>query len=474
MGLSAALIDVIVGVIWGSISAYAGGRIDEWMMRICDILYSLPYLLLVILLTVIRGTGLGTILIAMTVTGWINMARVARAQVLQLKTHDYIAAARVIGASPLRIIVRHILPNAIGPIMAMLTLTIPSAIFTESFLSFLGLGIQAPAASLGVMVSDALSGMRYYPWRLLFPAALLTIIMLSFNCIGNALRDALDPKLRGRNPKTARSLLTRLESVMNSGLEVKNLSVSYNVQGVTVRAVNNVSFTIKPGERVGLVGESGCGKTALITALLGLDSAQTVGGTALFNQQMPARVRGKEIGMIFQDPMTSLNPTMKIGAQIMEALLYHRLATRDEAKKRAIELLQLVGISEPHIRLNQYPHVLSGGQRQRVMIAIALACKPKLILADEPTTALDPTVASQILDLLSHVTDTLQTTLLLITHDLRAVASTCERVLVMHEGMIVEDNSVDEIFYHPRHPFTQLLLKSIPQGVTCDRAPIRI
>ena len=196
IGIAAAVIDVVVGVIWGAVSAYAGGKVDELLMRICDILHSLPYLLTVILLTVIRGSGVVTILIAMTLTGWISMARITRAQVLQLKANDYIAAARVIGASPLRIVMRHILPNAIGPIVAMLTLTIPSAIFTEAFLSFLGLGIQAPAASWGVMVNDALSAMRYYPWRLLFPATMLTITMLCFNLIGNALRDALDPRLR--------------------------------------------------------------------------------------------------------------------------------------------------------------------------------------------------------------------------------------------------------------------------------------
>jgi oligopeptide transport system permease protein len=196
IGIAAAVIDVAVGVIWGAVSAYAGGRVDEFMMRTCDVLHSLPYLLTVILLTVIRGSGIGTILIAMTLTGWISMARITRAQVLQLKTNDYIAAARVIGASPLRIVMRHILPNAIGPIVAMLTLTIPSAIFTEAFLSFLGLGIQAPAASWGVMVNDALGAMRYYPWRLIFPATMLTITMLCFNLIGNALRDALDPRLR--------------------------------------------------------------------------------------------------------------------------------------------------------------------------------------------------------------------------------------------------------------------------------------
>lgn len=196
IGIAAATIDVAFGVLWGSIAAYAGGKVDELLMRISDILHSIPYLLVVILLTVIRGTGIGTILIAMTMTGWINMARIIRGQMLQLKRSDYVAAAKIIGASPLRILVRHLLPNAIGPIIATLTLTIPTAIFTEAFLSFLGLGVQAPAASWGVMVNDSLSAMRYYPWRLFFPASMITLTMLCFNLLGNALRDALDPRLR--------------------------------------------------------------------------------------------------------------------------------------------------------------------------------------------------------------------------------------------------------------------------------------
>lgn len=196
IGITAATIDVIIGVLWGSTAAFLGGKIDEMMMRICDILYAIPYLLVVILLTVIRGTGILTILIAMTITGWINMARIVRSQVLQLKQLDYITAAKAIGASPARILFRHLIPNAIGPIIAAMTLTVPTAIFTEAFLSFLGLGVQAPAASWGVMVNDGLSAMRYYPWRLLFPAAMITLTMLSFNLLGNALRDALDPRLR--------------------------------------------------------------------------------------------------------------------------------------------------------------------------------------------------------------------------------------------------------------------------------------
>lgn len=196
IGIAAAVIDMILGVIWGSTAAMAGGRIEEAMMRICDILYAIPYLLVVILLTVIRGSGIGTILIAMSCTGWINMARIVRGQILQIKELDYVAAARLNGASAARIVLRHLIPNAIGPIIAAVTLTVPTAIFTEAFLSFLGLGVQAPAASWGVMVNDGLSAMRYYPWRLLFPSAMLTLTMLSFNLLGNTLRDALDPRLR--------------------------------------------------------------------------------------------------------------------------------------------------------------------------------------------------------------------------------------------------------------------------------------
>lgn len=197
IGITAATLDVLIGVLWGSIAAFTGGKIDELMMRFCDILYAIPYLLVVILLTVIRGSGIITILIAMTLTGWINMARIVRSQILQLKQNDYITAAIAIGASSSRILFRHLIPNALGPIVAAMTLTIPTAIFTEAFLSFLGLGIQAPAASWGVMVNDGLSAMRYYPWRLFFPAGMITWTMLSFNLLGNALRDALDPRLKG-------------------------------------------------------------------------------------------------------------------------------------------------------------------------------------------------------------------------------------------------------------------------------------
>ncbi|SCA62906.1 Oligopeptide transport system permease protein OppC [Chlamydiales bacterium SCGC AG-110-P3] len=196
VGIAAATIDLVVGVVWGSVAAFAGGRVDEIMMRIADILYALPYLLVVVLLMVVLGSGLIPILIAMTVIGWINMARIVRGQILQLKSQEFVLAAQALGASFSRILLRHLIPNAMGPIIVTVTLTVPTAIFVEAFLSFLGLGVQAPIASWGTMANDGLPALRYYPWRLFFPALFISMTMLSFNLVGDSLRDALDPKLR--------------------------------------------------------------------------------------------------------------------------------------------------------------------------------------------------------------------------------------------------------------------------------------
>lgn len=196
VGITAAVIDLILGVIYGSVAGLWGGKLDEGLMRTSDILYSIPYLLVVILLTVVMGSGLATIIIALTITGWIPMARIVRGQILQLKQLDYAYAAYALGASRWRILFRHLLPNAMGPIITTMTFSIPTAIFAEAFLSFLGLGVQAPIASWGTMASDGLSALRYFPWRLFFPAVFISLTMLSFNLVGDAIRDAFDPRLK--------------------------------------------------------------------------------------------------------------------------------------------------------------------------------------------------------------------------------------------------------------------------------------
>lgn len=256
-------------------------------------------------------------------------------------------------------------------------------------------------------------------------------------------------------------------------LEVQNLSVSFSPEEKAV--VRGMSFSLHQGESLGIVGESGSGKTMAVQSLLRLHSAPFVFGKALFegedllqkSERELQQIRGRKIGMVFQDPLTSLNPTMTIGDQITEGLLHHGLCNRKEAKKQALDWLKRVKVPDPEVRLKQYSHNLSGGMRQRVMIAIALSCQPKLLIADEPTTALDTTTQAQILSLLSELQLEFNMALLLITHDLSIVAERCQRVLVLHEGIVVEEGPVEQILLAPKHPYTQMLLRCIPRIDSC-------
>jgi len=257
-------------------------------------------------------------------------------------------------------------------------------------------------------------------------------------------------------------------------LEVNDLHVSFHTYAGEVKAVRGVNFHVNRGEAVAIVGESGCGKSVTAQSLMKLipmPPGQIKKGQILFNGQDLVKksnkemesIRGKEIGMIFQDPMTSLNPTMTIGNQIMEGLIKHQNMSKAAARERAIELLTIVGIPQPERRVNQYPHEFSGGMRQRAMIAISLACSPKLLIADEPTTALDVTIQAQILDLMKDLQKKMGTSIILITHDLGVVAEMCNRVIVMYAGKVIESGTVDDIFYNPQHPYTKGLLRSVPR-----------
>jgi oligopeptide/dipeptide ABC transporter ATP-binding protein len=265
-------------------------------------------------------------------------------------------------------------------------------------------------------------------------------------------------------------------------LAVDGLKVEFWTSRGTIHAVNGISFDIAAGETLGIVGESGCGKSVTSLALLGIlpRAGRAVAGTAKFegrdllqlSDKELRDIRGKDVAMIFQDPMTSLNPVLTIGRQIREALHTHFGMHRDEAQKRAIELLDQVGIPGAPSRVRDYPHQFSGGMRQRAMIAMALACKPKLLIADEPTTALDVTIQAQILDLLRALVDDTGMALILITHDLGVVAGMCERVNVMYGGMFMESGSADQLFARPRHPYTLGLLQSVPRLDASQRGPL--
>ncbi|MBM4761641.1 ABC transporter ATP-binding protein [Bacillus sp. B15-48] len=265
---------------------------------------------------------------------------------------------------------------------------------------------------------------------------------------------------------------------MSKLLEVKDLKVSFNTYNGEVQAVRGVSFDLNKGETLAIVGESGSGKSVTSLAMMKLLAGQGYikSGQILLEgidlvpktEKEMQNIRGKDISMVFQDPMSSLNPTMKIGTQIMEGLIKHQNMSREAAKKRALELLVQVGIPQPEVRMNQYPHQFSGGMRQRVVIAIALACNPKILIADEPTTALDVTIQAQILELMKGIQKAIESAIIFITHDLGVVANIADKVAVMYAGKVIETGTVDDIFYNPKHPYTWGLLGSMPTPDSTD------
>jgi len=256
-------------------------------------------------------------------------------------------------------------------------------------------------------------------------------------------------------------------------LQVKNLCTSFNVDSGEVRAVNGISFNLDKGKVLGIVGESGSGKSVTADSIIRIlvEPGRITGGQILFNgedivkysEKQMRQFRGERVSIIFQDPMTSLNPVYTIGNQLREAILLHTDRNREQANARAMEMLQLVGVNEPEKRLKQYPHELSGGMRQRVMIAMALACEPDILIADEPTTALDVTIQAQILELMQSLQKKMGMAIIMITHDLGVIADMCDEIIVMYAGRICERGTADEIFYNPRHEYTKGLLRSIPR-----------
>ncbi len=494
IGAWAAGLSMVLGVAWGSVAGLSGPRMDAALMRVVDVLYGLPYVLLVILLRVsLDGllrqrlgwghdlTQVTILLLAIGGVSWLTMARVVRSQVLSLRAQPFVDAARAIGLSTFAIWRRHLLPNMAGPIAVYATLTIPQAILQESFLSFLGIGVNPPLPSWGNLAAEgvsAINSVQSFWWLLAFPCGLLTLTLLALNIVGDAFRDVVETRAMATRPATRPPLTLPLAVLRTSRshalLEVDDLHVSVWSGARCVEAVRGVSFELQPGRTLALVGESGCGKSLTALSLLRLlpdHTAWISGGRIDFDgldlAALPERrmrdVRGRQIAMIFQEPMSALNPLMTIGAQVAEAVQRRDGRSRARALDEGVELLREVGISDPARRSRQYPHELSGGMRQRAMIAMAVAARPRLLIADEPTTALDPTLQQQVLSLLSDLQKRHHMALLLITHDLGVVAQTADDVAVMYAGRVVERGPVRDVLARPRHPYAAALLRCVPR-----------
>jgi peptide/nickel transport system permease protein len=484
IALLAALISATIGVAAGLVAGYYGGRIDATIMRLADIQFAFPVVILLIAVVGVIGTGFPQLVLVLGVTGWASYARIVRGSTLAIRSAEYIEAARALGARSRRVMLRDVLPNVGSEIIVLTSFLLGQLILLESGLSFLGLGIQPPTPSWGGMVGDARGYLDLAWWVLAFPGGAIALTVLAFNFLGDGLRDAFDPytrqlgslpatRGRGRGPGPA--VAERAEAGEEPVLSIRDLVTELHVPAGVIRAVDGVSLDIRPGEVVGLVGESGSGKSVTALSVLGLlprRVGRITSGTVRLrgvdltraSRRKLREVRGRDVGIVFQDPLTSLNPVMTVGAQIVEAIRAKQPGvSRRSARARALELLELVGVPSPEARLDQYPHEFSGGMRQRVMFALAVANQPALLIADEPTTALDVTIQAQILEVLKTARAETQAALLLITHDLGVIAELADRVAVMYAGRIVELGTVDDIFHRPRHPYTVGLLESLPR-----------
>jgi oligopeptide/dipeptide ABC transporter ATP-binding protein len=407
-------------------------------------------------------------------------ARLSQTLAASVVGADYIAAARVLGIGRLRLTARHVLPNVAEPLLLTLMLTMGDALLALAGLSLLGVGIQPPSYDWGGMLTEGLQRIYVTPIVVLGPAVAIILAALGFNLLGETLakraarRDGTLPRRQDSLPPVpVPEQRERIEEPADGGretvLDVRDLTVSFPGGSVPVR---DVSITVEPGEIVGIVGESGSGKslTAMaIAELLPIRAQATAEQRRLFGRDLRTlgagarrRLMGRSLSIVYQDPMASLNPALRVGRQLGEVAEVHEGLSRREARKRSVERLRSVRIGSPERRVRNYPFELSGGMRQRVMIAMGLMGTPRLIIADEPTTALDVTVQQQILKLLDDVGAATGAAAILISHDIAVVSQLCRRVLVMYAGRVVEELDVPTLVRGPAHPYTAALLASVP------------
>ncbi|RFS87471.1 ATP-binding cassette domain-containing protein [Actinomadura spongiicola] len=482
------LVAAVIAIPIGLSAALSGGA-DRIVSPLVDLLMSIPA---IVVLLMVLATFDQELLAAMAALGVLTapgLVRVVRAAALTVAGEPYVAAARVYGFGRFAIALRHVLPRITGPILVNLSLVAATALLTETGLNFLGLGVHLPEASWGGMVADASAAMNQQNWMLIPTGAVVAGTVIALVLLGDGVRDATAegwarPATPARSRPTRDAAAGRARDRRpDDAVPAENPPILLRVDGLTVtvpgpggrpaQVIEDVSFDLRAGETLGIVGESGCGKTMTGRAVLGLlpDGAHITGGSiridgvdaTTMGGRERAGLRGSTIAFVSQEPMAALDPLFTVGGHIAEAVRVHTGAGRAPARRRAVELLGQVRISDPERVAKMYPHQLSGGMAQRVAIALALAGGPRLLIADEPTTALDVTVQAEILRLLRTLQRETGMAILLISHDWGAVGELCERTLVMYAGQVVESGPTATIVAAPQHPYSEGLLAANPQ-----------
>lgn len=487
IGFVATAISLLLAIILGGFSGYFGSVTDWAIMRFAEFFMLIPSLYFILFLRSLlntkmdSGTSYMVITLILALVGWPGSARTIRGMVHSIKREEFVVDAQLEGIPSLVVIFRHIIPQISSLLIVSTALSVPGFIMSETTLSYLGLGISDPAVSWGSLINrdiSTLSNLRNFPW-LLWPVLMLLLVTLAFNFLGDALRDFFDPysvvfKKRKVKAEKSGEILGRHK---DSLLSVENLAVSFRMlrgtKKVLVQAVKDVSFYINKGEILGIVGESGSGKSVSTTAVPGLlPQNAEMSGKIYFNgvdltslgQKELRSYRGQKIALIFQEPGRSFDPLQDIGSVFFETFRVSEPdISKEESDVKAAELLKDVGLPDSFGRLKAFPHQFSGGQLQRIGIALALAQNCELLIADEPTTALDVTIQAQIISLLLRLKQERGLSIIFISHDINLVAQISDRICVMYHGSVVETDSSEKIMKNPAHPYTKALISALPK-----------
>jgi peptide/nickel transport system ATP-binding protein/peptide/nickel transport system permease protein len=481
LALLATAIGVVAGLLLGTSTAVVGRRVGSWIGTLINIMVAFPSLLLALFFAVIFGVGATGAVLAIGFATAPGFARIAQTLSAAIAGRDFIAAARVAGVGRFRILLRHILPNIAESLVVTATIQAGGALLAFASLSFLGLGVQAPSYDWGRLLGEGLQQIYLNPAGALVAGLAVVLAAMAFNLTGEVVARAIGLRshpmgtLAAPEPSATEPPVPAADAL----LAVHNLQVTFP----GVRPVRGVSLSLRRGEAVGIVGESGSGKSLTALAIARLieppgevtaDRLEFLGEDLRGDTRVHRRLLGTSLAMVFQDPMTSLNPVQRVGRQLAEVVRTHSGATRRAAWARAVDRLAAVRIADAGRRAAQLPHEFSGGMRQRAMIGMGVMANPALIIADEPTTALDVTVQKQVLELLHNIRAAEDVGLLFISHDVTVVGQVCSRVLVMYAGRVVEDLPATALRTDARHPYTRALVAAVPDMETDRSQPLAV